>query len=176
MLFRTPFKRAPCSTSDSAAPQPEITIRGLFERDMYEVQEIERVAFENPWTFRDFQNVFASGQSVSLVAVAGGDLVGYLIGVRWPERLEILNLAVDHRYRRRGIARQLVDRVLAGAPGQEAIADVSESSLESQLFFRAVGFRAVRILRDVYESGEAVYRFRHRVPRGRPIERDEERD
>lgn len=164
LVFSKPIR----SQAQPPGEDPKISIRPLFDQDLFEVQEIERASFADHWTFRDFQDVFDTGVSVNYVAMAGSGadehIAGYVIGIRWPTRFEILNLAVDSRYRRRGIGRQLVDQMLCGRSA-EVIADVMEYSVGAQLFFRALGFRAVQIFPERYESGNADYRFRWRPAR-----------
>ncbi|MCL2622896.1 MAG: GNAT family N-acetyltransferase, partial [Planctomycetaceae bacterium] len=60
------------------------------------------------------------------------------------EVAEVLALAVNKMDRREGIGRQLLNRVVR-LPRKEIIAHVDEQNLETQLFLRSAGFRAVAI-------------------------------
>ena len=60
------------------------------------------------------------------------------------EVAQLLALAVRKSDRCEGIGRQLLDRVVR-LPRKEIIANVDERNLETQLFLRSAGFRAVAI-------------------------------
>jgi ribosomal-protein-alanine N-acetyltransferase len=84
-------------------------------------------------------------------------------------RLHILNFAVGSNLRRRGIGRQMIDKLVGKLSSQrrtEITLEVRETNLAAQIFFREGGFRATNVLRDFYDdSPEDAYvmQFCHRV-------------
>ena len=75
-----------------------------------------------------------------LIAELDGCVVGFLV---WrenaPEEAEILNLAVDPAYRRRGAA----GRLIAEMPHPEIFLEVRESNQGARALYRQAGFREV---------------------------------
>jgi ribosomal-protein-alanine N-acetyltransferase len=70
-----------------------------------------------------------------------------------PNHFHVLTLAVDPAWRRKGIGRALVERLinkLSPHRRHQILLEVRETNLVAQLFFRSLGFRASRILRNFY--------------------------
>lgn len=84
----------------------------LAEHHIGEVVAIEKVSNGSPWSDRGFRNEIDHEHGVFLVAVEGGEVVGY--GGVWLviDEAHIVNVAVREDRRRQGIARGLVKRLL----------------------------------------------------------------
>lgn len=91
------------------------------------------------------------------VATLDGQAVGFLVTrPTGPGETEILNLAVAPAWRRRGVARALLDEVLREASGQIFL-EVRESNTAARQLYRAVGFQEIGIRRNYYhEPSEAA--------------------
>jgi ribosomal protein S18 acetylase RimI-like enzyme len=104
---------------------------------------------------------FAAEKRGGYIALVRNCVAGFIIhDNRDLEVARILALAVRTPDRREGIGSQLLDRVLR-LPRQEVIAHVDERNLETQLFLRSQGFRAVAIERGtpdhyVFKRGVAM--------------------
>lgn len=101
------------------------------------------------------------------IAELAGRVVGFMIYELHKGNLEILDFAVDPRYRRQGVGRQMVDRLKAKLSQQgqnELRLLVRERNLVAQLFFRSQGFLAVEVLSNEYdETDEDAYVMRYRL-------------
>lgn len=87
-----------------------------------------------------------------LVAKLDGQAVGFLVTrPTGPGETEILNLAVAPAWRRRGVARALLDGVLRKASG-EIFLEVRESNTAARQLYRAVGFQEIGVRRDYYDE------------------------
>lgn len=144
-------------------------IRWLVRADLEEVQRIEEASFAEYWTERDFLNTLRNNQNVALTAssVRFGHVLGYVVYGLHKRRYEILNLAVAPAAQRYGVGRQLLEKLqskLAPERRFKIATNVRETNLRGQQFFRACGFRAVEVLRDHYDGGEAAYRFEYLLP------------
>jgi ribosomal-protein-alanine N-acetyltransferase len=109
------------------------------------VHAIERAAFSDPWSARDFQECVAS-DVVFLVAAAPEGVAGYVIAQDAADEGEILNLAVTPSRHRIGIGRALVERVLATLAGrgvQRVFLEVRESNAAARALYAALGFQEV---------------------------------
>ena len=153
----------------SADPQQQVRvhIRWMIRRDMAEVLDIERHSFEFPWFEEDFIRCLRQRNCIGMVAECGEQVVGFMIYELHKTRLHILNFAVAPEFRRRGVGRQMIEKLLGKLSSQRRVRitlEVRETNLQAQLFFKTAGFRAVTVLRAYYEdSPEDAYlmQFRH---------------
>ena len=107
---------------------------------------LERRCFNDPWTGESFREALDSPHSFGLVAECRGEIAGYLIGRAILGSGEILNLAVAPEWRRRRVARQLLDsglEELAARGVEEVFLEVRESNLGAQALYLGAGFRPV---------------------------------
>src|SRR6266508_1866536 len=90
-----------------------IEFRRLKIRDLGTIEEIERSAYPTPWSRSMFAGELAKPSSICLGAidVESNRLVGYLIISRYVDAWHVMNIAVAHEYRRRGIAMRLMERL-----------------------------------------------------------------
>jgi ribosomal-protein-alanine N-acetyltransferase len=75
-----------------------------------------------------------------LVALCDGRVAGFAVTRRLAEgESELLNLAVDPAFRRRGVGRRMVEALTAGHPGTLWL-EVRESNLGARKFYKSLGF------------------------------------
>ena len=161
----------------------DVQIRWLIRRDMMEVLEIEREAFEFPWGEEDFLCCLRQRNCIGMVAEFNHRIVGFMIYELHRDSLRILNFAVGSSYRRRGVGSQMVLRLvdrLSQQRRKEICLEVRESNLPAQQFFKDREFAAVDVLRNHYDdTAEDAYLMRYSldaeaqfVPRNRISEYD----
>ncbi len=132
-----------------------VHIRWMIRRDMLEILEIEKHAFEFPWCEEDFIRCLRQRNCIGMVAERDEQIVGFMIYELHKTRLHILNFAVHPDYRRRSVGKQMVDKLIGKLSHQRRtriLLEVRETNLDAQLFFRNCGFRAISVLRDFYED------------------------
>lgn len=130
-------------------------IRAASPADGAALADLERRCFSDPWSEEGLGEAVASSLGVNLVAEVDGRVVAYLMARALPPTAEILNLAVDPPYRRRGVAAALLAGGLAALPGQgvtEVFLEVRASNLPAQALYRAAGFRPMAIRAGYYEA------------------------
>jgi ribosomal-protein-alanine N-acetyltransferase len=139
-------------------------LRALTRRDVPELLVIERACYSAPWGEADFDHALRSPRSFTLAAECHGELCGFLIGEQEAGRVQVLNLCVHPRARRRGIASCLIRAVARRLRGQQRLVTiVCERNLPAQLLFRSQAFRAVTILRRFFPgTGDDAYLFEYR--------------
>ena len=148
-----------------------VHIRWMIRRDMPEVLETETQSFEFPWSEEDFIRCLRQRNCIGMVAEFEERVVGFMIYELHKTRLHILNFAVHSDHRRRGVGSAMVTKLTSKLSHQRRnriLLEVRETNLESQLFFRDAGFRAVSVLRDFYDdTTEDAYLMQYRY---QPVE------
>jgi ribosomal-protein-alanine N-acetyltransferase len=143
-----------------------VHIRWMIRRDMPEVLDIENEGFEFPWLEEDFIRCLRQRNCIGMVAEHEDRVVGFMIYELHKTRLHVLNFAVNDDYRRRGIGQQMVAKLISKLSLERRtriVLEVRETNLAAQLFFRALGFRAVSVLRDYYDdTPEDAYLMQYR--------------
>jgi len=149
-----------------------IGARWMIRGDLRQVLAIERLTFEFPWSEDEFVRCLRQRNCIGAVFVCGERVDGYMIYELYKNRLHVLNLAVASPCRRHGIGKALIE-VLIGKLTPEGrrriVAEVRETNLAAQLFFRKQGFKSVAVLRDFYEdTDEDAYVMQYRYRPSRP--------
>ena len=154
------------STTSTQKQELRVHIRWMIRRDMPEVLHIEQESYDYPWCEEDFLRCLRQRNCIGMVAELGEKVVGFMIYELHKSKLHILNFAVHPEYRRRQIGTQMVDKLLSKLSSHRRTRitlEVRETNLNSQLFFRDAGFRAVRVLREFYEdTAEDAYLMQYR--------------
>src|SRR5690349_4720827 len=163
----------------AAASPLDVHIRWMIRRDMPEVLAIEQECFEFPWYEDDFIRCLRQRNCIGMVAEASERVVGFMVYELHKHRLHVLNFAVSDAFKRRGVGSQMTKKLaskLSHDRRSRIMLEVRETNLPAQLFFRAVGFRAVSVLRKFYEdTPEDAYlmQFRCSATAAAPIENPE---
>ncbi len=141
-----------------------VHIRWFIARDLPEALAIEATSFAQPWTEQDFRDTFRQRQCVGMVTEVGKFVTGYFVYELHKHKLHLLNMAVAPIWRGQGIAAQMIFKLkskLSIHLRTHITADIRETNLTAQLFFRGQGFRAAAILRGFHANGEDAYRMRY---------------
>jgi len=146
--------------------QAAVHIRWMIRRDMPEVLAIESGSFEFPWTEDDFVRCLRQRNCIGMVAEQNERIVGFMIYELHRNRLHVLNFAVHPKSRRQGVGGQMLNKLvgkLSPLRRNRVMLEVRETNLGAQLFFKAMSFRAVSVLRDFYEdTTEDAYLMQYR--------------
>ncbi len=138
-----------------------VHIRWMIRRDMPEVLGIEAESFEFAWLEEDFIRCLRQRNCIGMVAEHEDRVVGFMIYELHKARIHVLNFAVARAYRRCGVGRQMIAKLISKLSAQRRtriVLEVRETNLAAQLFFREEGFRAVSVLRNFYaDTPEDAY-------------------
>ena len=149
------------STVPSSPAQTRVHIRWMIRRDMPEVLAIEHASFEYPWCEEEFLRVLRQRNCIGMVAEHGERIVGFMIYELHRNKIHVLDFATHHEFRRRGVGRQMVAKLVGKLSSQRRnriALYVRETALAAQLFFRVSGFRATEVVREHYlDTGEDAY-------------------
>jgi ribosomal-protein-alanine N-acetyltransferase len=131
-----------------------VELRRLELRDLDAVEEIERASYPTPWSRAMFAAELRKPSSLAIGAYREtGELVGYAIVSRYVDAWHVMNVAVDPGYRRRGIARELLERLFEATsadPRRGYTLEVRVSNAEAIRLYEKMGFEARGVRRGYY--------------------------
>ena len=141
-----------------------LVIRPLTYADLPQVIAIERRAFTTPWSLAMFVLELSKPSGICLAALRDERIVGYMICSRYDTVWHVMNVAVDDRLVRQGIATALMDHLFAEAdgPGEQYTLEVRTSNQAAILLYERFGFRAAGRRRGYYHDNreDAVIMWR----------------
>lgn len=123
--------------------------------DRPEMVRIERGSFEFPWNREDFDDTLKNSNIVTFVA-EHNEIVGYVIAEVYADYIQVLNLAVAPEHRQCGIGTQLLRRLVEKLTDKRTriSAAIRETNLTAQQFFKAMEFRATKVVKGLYDNTE----------------------
>lgn len=147
--------------------QVRVHIRWKISLDMPEILAIEHVSSEFPWCEEEFLRVLRQRNCIGMVAEYGERVVGFMIYELHKARLQVLNFAVAPEFRRQGVGRQMIVKLIGKLSSHRRtriVLHVRETNLAAQMFYKVQGFRATEILREQYEdTGEDAYVMQYAI-------------
>jgi [ribosomal protein S18]-alanine N-acetyltransferase len=122
-----------------------VALRRAVPGDARAMAAIDRQASPSPWSEAQFTTPCApdAAGEYALVAEADGTVLGFVVCQQVLDEATIHNVAVAPAARRWGIARALLEQLLAGlAPGtRRCLLEVRASNAAALALYRGLGFR-----------------------------------
>jgi ribosomal-protein-alanine N-acetyltransferase len=145
-----------------------ITIRAATDADLPGILSIERIAFSDPWTADAFRSMIGQAHVMTMVAESGNQVVGYSVAWAVGDEAELANLAVAPAHRGTGVAKRLLDHLLADLDargGANVYLEVRDSNAAAQGLYRSRGFTSAGRRKGYYHkpTEDAVIMRRARV-------------
>ncbi len=141
-----------------------VSIAAATGGDVGAVAALAAEVLREGWSESGFAATLAGEGSVCRVARAEGErLVGFLVGHRVGDDLEVLALAVRAAWRRRGIARALLMAALGDPPVRRVLLEVRSENAGALAFYRELGFEIVGSRRGYYADGDDALLLTWRV-------------
>ena len=139
--------------------QDDVAIRAAEIADVSAIHRIEVDSFPVPWRREFFENELRADGRFSLVAVRGDVVIGYIFAMWIFEEMHVNKIAVTEKFRRQGIADELMAHALRFARdnGVNVISlEVRKSNDSAQSFYRQLGFESAYLRPRYYPDGEAA--------------------
>ena len=134
-----------------------VKIRPWTQVDLVDIYALEKIVYlDDPWSIDQFREEYAAKSRQYLVAEFDGKVVGYAGVMLAGDVTDILTLTVDPMFRRRGIARELLKRMIDWSRNQKVVAmmlEMREGNLEAEPLYLAHGFRKLSKRSDYYGPG-----------------------
>jgi ribosomal-protein-alanine N-acetyltransferase len=92
------------------------------------------------------------------IAKCGGEIVGYVLAVTYRDTCHIASIAVREKWRRRGLGKELVSRVLSECKfkgARRAVLEVSVDNEPAIKLYVKLGFRVKEVIPRYYPGGDA---------------------
>lgn len=133
----------------------QFQIREMQERDIAQVEVIERQIFSVPWSAKSFMSACTTQENIYLVCVIGEKVAGYC-GL-WTVLGEgnITNMAVAEEYRRKGIAEALMKEMEQRGRKKDVTVfflEVRESNNPARKLYEKAGYEQIGIRKNFYEK------------------------
>ncbi len=122
-----------------------------------EILAIEKECFIDPWSIEMLDSCFDFNNFYGLVAKDNGKIVGYIGTASNEWDTEILNVAVTKEYRRRGIAKLLLGKIIEEMKllkKENVFLEVRRSNLSAQSLYFKMGFVQLGIRAKYYQNTE----------------------
>ncbi|MGH8193185.1 MAG: ribosomal protein S18-alanine N-acetyltransferase [Woeseiaceae bacterium] len=131
-----------------------VLTRTMVHDDLSMVSDIERRAYDFPWSHGVFRDCLLAGYNC-IVLERDEQVAGYAILSIAAGEAHVLNLCVDPDYRRLGYGDRLLDEilrraVLAGV--KEVFLEVRPSNVHALSLYRKKGFRQIANRRAYYQA------------------------
>ena len=135
-----------------------LRFRPMNTADLDEIMVIERSAYRFPWSQGFFLQELQVPCARSILADVDGKIIGFVLFWLLPGTIDIHNIATHVDYRRRGIARLLLSRVLGQAKAQSisrVTLEVRKSNSPAQKLYESMDFVVAGIRKGYYsDNGE----------------------
>ena len=147
-----------------------VQLRRLETKDLDVVEVIEQESYPTPWSRSMFAAELRKPSSLAIGAFTeDGDLVGYAFVSRYVDAWHVMNVAVAHAFRRRGIASALLERlfaVTATDPRRGYTLEVRVSNTGAIMLYEQLGFEARGLRHGYYTDNreDALIMWREPAP------------
>lgn len=133
----------------------QIQIRNAEERDLLQIEALEIANFSRPWPIELLRRNLPNDRHEFLVAVRGGEVLGYIFMLHVMDEGYISNIAVAEQERRQGIGALLVDAMVRRCEALELLfvtLEVRASNEAAIRLYDKFGFETVGVRKGYYEA------------------------
>ena len=134
----------------------QFKIRRLTYADLPQVIAIERRAFPTPWSLAMFVLELSKPSGICLAAIRDERVAGYLVCSRYDRVWHVMNVAVDDRQLRQGIATALLTKLfeIADRTGEQYTLEVRESNQGAITLYERFGFKSAGLRPGYYHDNK----------------------
>lgn len=141
--------------------QGVVIIRRALPSDFPQLVKVESLSFERPYSPKLIFALLHLHSDMFYVALVRNDIVGYVVGAKkGHDHGHIISIAVRPEWRRRGIGSKLMATLLDTFRRnglKKVLLEVAVSNSVAIAFYKRLGFKIVRLIRNYYPWGEDAY-------------------
>ncbi len=130
-------------------------LREMTIEDVCEVENLEQECFSLPWSKNAIIESLSLQHSVFVVAVLEGEIIGYGGVYVVCGEAEITNIAVGSKYRKQGVGRAIVERIVEESVKRDSdtiLLEVRESNMAAIHLYEKCGFEKIGTRKNFYEK------------------------
>ena len=120
-----------------------------------EIARLEKECFSTPWSEDGLKSELNNGFARFFVATCAGEIAGYVGAHNVLGEVYITNVAVFEKFRRKGVAKKLIDALLESAKaenGNFVTLEVRKSNIPAVSLYEKCGFEKVGERKNFYEK------------------------
>ena len=129
-----------------------IEILRMNETHAAAVAELEKQNFSEPWSENSVRGELTNPLALWLVALDGDAVVGYVGSQTVLGEADMMNIAVADSHRRQGIARLLVQELIALLDANMLTLEVRASNVPAIALYESLGFTQVGLRKNYYRK------------------------
>ena len=129
-----------------------IEIIPMNESHVAAVAELEKQNFSEPWPEIAVRSELTNALALWLVAVEDGVVAGYVGSQTVLQEADMMNIAVGEGFRRRGIARMLVEELIRRLDAYQLTLEVRASNAPAIALYESLGFTQVGLRKNYYHK------------------------
>ena len=132
-----------------------VNIRNMEMTDLGTIVEMENDIFPDPWSSKAFSDIIFEPNWRSLVVETNGVIVGYACYLIIDIEVHLANIAVTELYRRKSVAKKLVEhilRVVSDLKCEYILLEVRLGNAQAIAFYEKHGFRLMCRCPDYYHN------------------------
>lgn len=134
----------------------KLMIRQAKGEDARQIAEVEKACFSTPWSYESLKHdITENPRALYMTAEAGGKICGYVGLWKIIDEGHITNVAVLPEYRRRHIARELLEALFASAEKQgieRFTLEVRAGNEAAKKLYAGLGFLKAGVRKAYYED------------------------
>ena len=130
-------------------------IKAMKEAQVPQIAALERVCFSDPWSEKSILSELENPLSCWLVAMDGERLAGYVGSQTVLGETDMMNLAVDPDYRRKGLGKELILSLIEVLRQRESrclTLEVRDSNAPARALYEGLGFQEIGRRRNYYRN------------------------
>lgn len=130
-----------------------LDIKVMTPEDVDKILELEKTCFTaDAWMREDFEYRFDDDDFVNLVCECDGTFAGYITTCSVLDELNIDSVAVLPDFRRRGIAKALINEAVARKSPSVVFLEVRQSNEGAIALYESLGFEKVGLRKNYYQQ------------------------
>ncbi len=136
-------------------PKLEIELRKLTLADIGPVVRLEKVIFPDPWSSAAFKEQLTVDGFDGILAECDGEIIGYACWYTVAGESHLTNIAVEPKYRRKSVAKQLLGNILQVVTDNNCeymFLEVRPSNTEAIAFYKRHQFEVMYRRPDYYRQ------------------------
>ena len=120
-----------------------------------QIAQLEAQCFSDPWSEKSIASELENPLSLWLVAEENGQVCGYVGSQTVLDESDMMNVAVDPRFRRQGIARALIEALIGelAKMGSRCLRlEVRVSNENARALYARMGFQQLGLRKNYYHN------------------------